>query len=462
MKEENHKEEKKKISRRTALKILAGGGVAALAVVYGLSYEEIADLVNKEKSMENIPDDADRVITRKDNGTGEEISLLGFGCMRFPVLEKGKPAIDEKLSMKMIDYGYRHGINYFDTAWPYHEGMSETFVGKALKRYDRDSFHLADKMPTWLIESLDDAKRIFNEQLKKCQVSYFDYYLLHALSDQETYDHVYEELGVLGYLQQLKAEGKIRRLGFSFHGDLDLFHYLLDKHDWDFVQIQYNYLDEDDPEQNSGELYRLLENKNIQVVIMEPVKGGTLATLNKASVELLREAEPKRSTASWAIRFASTPKNVLTVLSGMSALEHVQDNIFTMCKPHYKPISAADRKLLTEVKKKFIENQPISCTECRYCMPCPYGVDIPGVFKAYNKVANDALIPNPELKTQQDLAFRSKAFLASYTNGVERSAQADHCIACGKCMELCPQGIRIPMEMSRIDKLVETLKHLKA
>jgi len=458
--EENLGEKKTKgMNRRTALKLLTGGGIAAFAVYYGLSHKEISTFLDEDTFLENKPDDADRVIMRKDKITGDKISLLGFGCMRFPVIKKGEPAIDEKLSMKMIDFGYRHGINYFDTAYPYHEGLSETFIGKALKRYDRDSFHLADKLPTWLIESLDDAKRIFNEQLRKCQVTYFDYYLLHALTDQETYDHVYEELGVLEYLKELKVTGKIRQLGFSFHGDLDFFKYLLEKYDdWDFVQIQYNYYDENDPEQNSGILYKLLEEKDIQVIVMEPVRGGTLATLNKTAVAMLRNAEPKMSTASWAIRFASTPKNILTVLSGMSAMEQVQDNVYTMCKSHYKPISASERKLLAEVKKKFVQNQPIDCTGCRYCMPCPYGVDIPGVFKVYNEVANDASMPNPDNQADKNYSYKRKKFLTKYKNEVSRSAQADHCIACGKCVKLCPQNIQIPMEMNKIDKLVENLQ----
>lgn len=461
--EENHDDKKSKgISRRTALKWLAGVGGVALAVYYGASRKEISALLDEDKAAENVPDDADRVVTRKDKITGEEVSLLGFGCMRLPVLKKGEPAIDEKQAMKMIDFGYRHGINYFDTAYPYHEGLSETFVGKALKRYDRESFHLADKMPTWLIESLDDAKRIFNEQLQKCQVSYFDYYLLHSLTDQESYDQVYEEYGVLNYLKEQKAAGKIRRLGFSFHGDLDFFKYLLAKHDdWDFVQIQYNYYDEDNPEQNSGTLYKLLTEKGIQVIMMEPVKGGTLATLNKTSVSMLKKAEPQASTASWAIRFAATPDNVLTVLSGMSVMEQVEDNIYTMCKSHYKPISAKERVLLAEVKKVFAQNQPIDCTACRYCMPCPYGVDIPGVFKVYNEVANDASMPNPENKTDKDYDFKRKKFLTKYANGVERSAQADHCIACGKCTKLCPQSIQIPIEMNKIDKLVGSLQQVE-
>lgn len=311
--EENLGEKKSKgMNRRTALKLLTGGGIAALAAYYGLSHKEISTFLDEDSFLENKPDDADRVIVRKDKITGDSVSLLGFGCMRFPVIKKGEPAIDEKLSLKMIDFGYRHGINYFDTAYPYHEGLSETFIGKALKRYDRNSFYLADKLPTWLIESLDDAKRIFNEQLQKCQVTYFDFYLLHALTDQETYDHVYEELGVLEYLKELKVAGKIRRLGFSFHGDLDFFKYLLGKHnDWDFVQIQYNYYDENDPEQNSGILYKLLEEKNIQVIVMEPVRGGTLATLNKTAVAMLKNAEPKMSTASWASVLHQRPKMFL-------------------------------------------------------------------------------------------------------------------------------------------------------
>ena len=459
MKKDKHEEEeaeKRLITRRQALKYMAAGGLGIVGAYYGLTRSQIIDFLDKD-AAESDSENRIPVTTRIDKKTGAAISLLGFGCMRFPVLEPGKPEIDEELSMKMIDYAYRRGINYYDTAYPYHGGLSETFTGKALKRYPRETFYLADKMPGWAVRKPEDAPRIFEEQLQKCQVEYFDYYLLHALGNRKDYERIYEEYGVLEYLKQQKAEGRIRSLGFSFHGDLEFFKYLLDKdEEWDFVQIQYNYYDYDDKRQMSGTLNRLLDERGIQSIIMEPVRGGMLATLNKGTVEMLKKAEPKRSVASWAIRYAGTPRNVLTVLSGMSLLEHVVDNIATMSP--LKPVSEEEEILLNKVVTAYKANRPIPCTECRYCMPCPYGVDIPGIFMAYNKCTGDLNMPDPNEPFDDEFKRKRRALLVTYNNTVEKSGQAHHCIGCNKCVEHCPQRIKIPQRLDEIEKLVKTVK----
>lgn len=459
----------RKVSRRQALKYIGGGTVGLAAVLYGLDRTGRLAFLDRDAKNEN-PLQVDRRMLRNIDRP-----LLGFGCMRLPVLNKDYSQIDTELAEKMIDYAYRRGVNYFDTAYPYHRGLSETFLGTALKKYPRDSYYLADKMPGWLIKSPDDAKRIFEEQLQKCQVDYFDNYFLHALSkstelgsDATDFSQVYEKMGVLSYLQEQKAAGRIRNLGFSYHGDVPFFQELLDKYDWDMVMIDLNYLDwshkDDDrfknlPEANNGryagEFYKMLDEKKIPCYVMEPVRGGQLAILNPAAVKVLKKAEPNRSTASWALRYVASLSNVTCVLSGMSNLEHVVDNINTMSD--FTPLNDADHKVIDDALEAYLSHETIFCTGCRYCMPCPYGVEIPDVFQVFNECSGNLGIPDPE-NPADNYAKQKQAFLTKYNNMVERSAQADHCIGCGKCKPLCPQRLDIPKHMRRIDDMVTKLK----
>ena len=441
----------KKISRRNAIKYTMVIGAISLLEACKRRSGTLQYL------NENMNANPALMATSIDTKNGNnKVSLLGFGCMRFPVNDDGKLTIDEELASKMIDYAYSHGINYYDTAYPYHDGLSETFIGKALKKYPRESFYLADKLPSWLINSVDDAKRIFQEQLNKCQVEYFDYFLCHAISDKESYDKVYEQAGVYNYLIEEKKAGRIKRLGFSFHGNPETLQYLLDLHNWDFIQIQLNYYDWDDPEQQSGKLYNMIYQRHIPIIIMEPNRGGTLSQLNVGCKKMITDAEPDATPTSLALRFAASLPGVLTVLSGMSKLEHVVENINTFT--NFKPITEQEKALLTQVANALKKNFPIGCTGCKYCMPCPHGVNIPAVFAAYNKCATDLNIPDIQGPKDNTFNKKKKIFLNIYNKALSQNEMASNCIKCGRCLNRCPQHIPIPDNMEKIANIVSVLQ----
>ncbi|MDR1405812.1 MAG: aldo/keto reductase [Prevotellaceae bacterium] len=435
------------VTRRQALKYAGAGIAGAAGLWFGVKHTLLKDYFSGEDDKDLRP-----VATKTDPRTGAAISLLAFGCMRLPLVEQGKPDIDEPRAMEMIDYAYRHGVNYFDTAWFYHQGLSETFIGKALQRYPRETFHLADKMPGRMVKSLDHAKEIFAEQLKKCQVDYFDFYLLHSIGSVEDYDRVYEEYGVYHYLAQQKAEGRIRRLGFSFHGHRNDFPYFAGKHEWDFAMIQANYLDWD---ADGAFLYNELEQRNIPCLIMEPVRGGMLATLNPDAVQILKEADANRSAASWAIQWIASKPNVLTVLSGMTTLEQVKDNVKTMAG--FEPMTEAQHATVAKALAAFQRVKPVPCTECEYCMPCPAGVNIPLVFKTYNKCVSESNVPDPNAPRNGDFRKKRRAFLASMNNFIAEKERATRCIGCNHCLPLCPQRIAITDQMHEISGLIKAL-----
>ncbi len=384
---------------------------------------------------------------RKNTKTGEKVSLLGFGCMRFPTTKNGK--INEPLAKKMIDYAYDHGVNYYDTAWLYHGGESETFTAKVLRKYPRDSYYLATKIPSWVIKKPEQAHELFEKQLEKCQVDYFDYYLVHSLTTKAEFNRVYEKMGVLKYLQEQKAKGHIRKLGFSFHGSMQFLKHLLKTYEWDFAQIQLNYLDWDI--NKAGEMYELLADAGIPCIVMEPVRGGMLAKLNPESLKMLQEAAPEKSAASWALRYVAELPNVLTVLSGMSTMEQVEDNVATL--ENFKPLTKRERELLAQTLDVYLKNRPIPCTACRYCMPCPFKVDIPGVFTAYNEIVGHEWLP--DVNGPRDETFKQKAMFFDWRMGsLPKNHQAHNCTACGACVKKCPQHIQIPQNMKMIAELV--------
>ena len=372
---------------------------------------------------------------RQYRDTDVKVSLLGMGCMRLPKVDPEKEDIDYEKAQEIIDYAYANGVNYFDTAYGYHGGQSELFVGQALKKYPRESFFLASKMPIWCVKEKGDVERIFNEQLQRCQTDYFDFYLFH--SQNAANFQKCQEFGVYEFLSQMKAEGKIRRLGFSFHDTPEVLWHICDTYPWDFAQIQLNYLDWE--MQDAKTQYQILNDREIPVIVMEPVRGGALASPCEAADILFREERPDKSVASWAIRFAASLPGVLTVLSGMSNMEQVRDNVDTMTR--FEPLTDREREVIDEALEAYRKKDTVPCTGCRYCMDCPFGVDIPKMFSLYNHYVLD--------RDGED-------YLEAYEAQPE-SERADQCQACGACMEKCPQHIRIPDQMVTIRETVEKI-----
>lgn len=437
----------RKISRRDALKVMGGGALGLAVASAGIGN---ASAAGKGGASSSIESDV-KVARRAYKGEADKVSLLGFGAMRFPTIEGNM--IEEVSSEKMLDYAYEHGVNYFDTAYNYHRGASEGFLGGVLKKYPRESFYLADKMPTWEIKSLERAKEIFQTQLERCGVEYFDYYLLHSVSKEEDFQRAYKEMGVLEYLKSEKAAGRIRNLGFSFHGNNELFDKLLDEYDWDFVQIQLNYYDWD--QDDAKYLYNRLAERGIPCTVMEPIRGGMLAKLNPDAEAVLKGVHPDKSVASWALRYVASLPGVLTVLSGMTAMEHVVDNVETL-STSFKPLDDDERAALAKALDIFLKTKPIRCTSCRYCMPCKQGVDIPRVFKAYNSCVNESNIPERGSQSPEEFERRKKIFLERY-EAIPAEERADACIHCRKCEKMCPQRLPISAEMKRLADFVASL-----
>ncbi|MDR1764482.1 MAG: aldo/keto reductase [Dysgonamonadaceae bacterium] len=373
------------------------------------------------------------MITRKFENISENVPLLGFGCMRLPV-KSSFADIDEEKAQEMVDYAMAHGVNYFDTAWMYHDGNSERFLAKALAKYPRGSYFLNSKMPTMFIKSEADVERIFNEQLKKCGVDYFDFYLLHNLGE----DHlkIMRKHRVYEQVREKLETGQIRHFGFSFHGRPETLLEIVDNYEFEFAQIQLNYLDWD--LQNASALYKILEDRKLPVIIMEPLRGGALARLCDESLRIFGEANTSVSAASWALRFAASLPGVMTVLSGMTELPQVKDNIATM--ENFRPLDDGERETIEKALDAYRKSLAIPCTACRYCMDCPQGVDIQRVFAVYNNYRAGIVNRRP----MNDMLFRTENEL------IGEDHLASQCIACGQCVELCPQSIDIPHWMEVI------------
>ena len=449
-----------KINRRDFLKVLGATGLAGGAAA-------ISGCKNVSSTEGN-----GEMTCRVNPGTGDKVSLLGYGMMRLPQTGEAADApIDQEMVNRQIDYALKHGINYFDTSPAYCKGLSEKATGDALKRYDRSSYFIATKLSNFAPEtwSREASIEMFENSLKELQTDYVDYLLLHAIGTGSGMKEFYSRFidnGILDYLVEQKAAGRIRNLGFSYHGDVAVFDRALAWHDegkyhWDFVQIELNYLDWEHAKQINPEntdakyLYAELHKRHIPVVVMEPLLGGRLAKVPDFISTKLRQREPERSIASWAFRFAGTPEDVLCVLSGMTYMEHLIDNTRTFSP--LVPISEEENRFLMDVASDIVDLKNIPCTGCRYCMPCPYGLNIPAIFAHYNKCINEGNFPNhgPE---DPDYKRARRAFLIGYDRSVPKLRQASHCIACGQCVSHCPQRIAIPAQMRKIDKFVEKLK----
>ena len=355
----------------------------------------------------------------------DEMPKIGFGLMRLPETDDG---IDIDKVSQMADMYMAAGFNYFDTAYVYHSGNSEKIVKKAIvERFPRESFTIATKLPAWFIHSFEDRDKVFEEQLDRCGVDYFDFYLLHSLEDGNNYD-TYEKFDCFNWGIQKREEGKIKHFGFSFHGTPELLVQVLDKHpEIEFVQIQLNYADWDNKIVHSGELYEILRDRNIPMIIMEPAKGGKLANLDDECKEILQGIRPDKSTASWAFRFVGSLPGIATILSGMSTPEQMQDNLDTFT--NFEPLSDEELKAIDKVKEVMNRVELAGCTACKYCVEgCPMGISIPDVISAINT------------KRQFPGDMRPQFF---YNGLVDRFSHASDCIACGQCEGVCPQHLPI-------------------
>ncbi|MDE6919285.1 MAG: aldo/keto reductase [Lachnospiraceae bacterium] len=365
---------------------------------------------------------------RKMENLGISTSLLGFGCMRFPTNADG--SINEEEALAMIDRAYQAGVTYFDTAYPYHGGMSEVVTGKALARYPRDSYYLATKLPLWSVKTLEDVERIFSEQLERLQKDHVDFYLMHALGKDRW--QFAKELDVLGHCEKLRAEGKIRYLGFSFHDNYEAFEEIITSYKWDFCQIQLNYMDKDTQATLKG--VELAEKLGIPIVVMEPVKGGSLANLPSEGInELFQKVRPGATASSWALRYAGSFDNVKVVLSGMSTMEQVEDNLSTFAG--FEPLSDEEQAVIEKVSDALRSRVQNGCTGCRYCMPCPAGVDIPRCFGIWN---------------QYHIYENVNEARWNWKNGINEANKASNCVKCGKCEQACPQHIAIREDLARL------------
>jgi uncharacterized protein len=357
--------------------------------------------------------------------TGDELSILGFGCMR---LAGSEAQIDEERATEQIRYAIDHGVNYVDTAYPYHMGTSEPWLGRALGDGYRDKVKLATKLPFWIVNSTEDMENIFNSQLERLQTACIDYYLLHSLNGR-----VWKKLnglGVIDLLDRAKDDGRIINTGFSFHGGKDSFKEIVDAYDWDVCQIQYNYLDEDNQAGTEGLKYAAA--KGLGVVVMEPLRGGNLAGRTPQEVQAIwDQADIKRTPAEWALRWVWDHPEVSVVLSGMNDEEHIKENLRIADEAYPDSLTEKELRLIGEAEKTYRRLMKVGCTGCGYCLPCPEGVDIPSCFEIYNS------------KFMFGDKRADMAYMVRHSGVSGRPTYASLCTECGTCEELCPQDIEI-------------------
>ena len=368
---------------------------------------------------------------------GVPLSILGFGCLRFP---KDGSKIDMEATERQIMSAIRNGVNYFDTAYVY--GGSEEALGKILEKNGvRKDIYIATKLPHYLIKSRAGLEKLFQEELKRLRTDYVDYYLMHMLTDTETWEKL-KKLGIEEWIAEKKASGQIRQVGFSYHGATDMFCKLVDAYDWDFCQIQYNYLDEHAQAGRKG-LYHA-HAKGLPVIIMEPLRGGKLVTmLPEKAKKVFADYPVKRTPAEWAFRWLWDQKEVTVVLSGMNSDEMVAENLATASTAYVGELTDADQAMLQEVVAAIQDSMKVGCTACGYCQPCPKNVDIPGTFACYNRAFTEG----------RSAAVKEYLKCTAFRKD---STAASKCIGCGKCEKHCPQGVEIRKELAAASKLLET------
>ena len=378
------------------------------------------------------------MLYRKIPRNGDEISILGFGCMRLAMKEDG--SIDEERATRQVRYAVDHGINYVDTAWPYHMGESEPFLGRALADGYREKVKIATKIPSFLIENREDMDKFLNSQLEKLKTGQIDYYLAHYLVG-ELWDKM-EKMGIGEFFDKAKADGRIKNAGFSFHGDGKDFNRIVDGYDWDFCQIQYNFLDEQNQAGTAGMEYAA--SKGLGVIIMEPLRGGNLTNpVPNVVKDIWDKTYIKRTPAEWALRWIWNHPEVTVILSGMNEESHIEENLTVAGQALPNSLTDGELKLIQKVSETYQKLMKVGCTGCRYCMPCPAGVNIPLCFEVYN---NKYLSDNPD----QAKFYYAVRLSGTVTNG--ETEFASQCIQCGKCLEKCPQHIEIPTVLEAIEE----------
>jgi predicted aldo/keto reductase-like oxidoreductase len=376
---------------------------------------------------------------RKNSKNGDSLSILGFGCMRLP--KKGN-AIDEEESEKMIISAIERGVNYFDTAYIYQNGKSETILGKVLAKGYRDKVNIATKIPPFMVKKTTDFDKIFNIQCERLQTDHIDYYLIHMLMDEQTWDRL-KSLDIVPWIREKKRIGAIRNIGFSFHGTRSEFVSIIDAYDWDFCQIQYNFIDENNQAGKSGLLHAA--SKGIPVIVMEPLRGGKIVVgLPKEVDELWQQMKPTRSIADWALRWVWNHPQVNVVLSGMSTQEQVDDNIRIASEAQADSLNAQELAVFDQAREIIRAKTKVNCTACGYCMPCPQGVDIPACFAAYND------------KYLNHKGFGSKLTYLQNTGAMSNHpAYASKCVQCRQCEPHCPQRIIISERLTEVRSEME-------
>ena len=450
---------KKNIDRREFLKTAA----SAAAVTTGISILPGCKGGTTSGTEEAKTEASGEMTYRTNPKQGDKVSILGYGCMRWPMTKdkNDKDIVDQEAVNRLVDHALENGVNYFDTAPVYLQGQSERVTGNALKRHPRDSYFIATKLSNMRGNyTFEEAEALYRKSFQELQTDYIDYYLLHSVSDEDVFNRRFRDNGVIDFLMKEREAGRIRNLGFSFHGNKEGFDSLLalhDKYHWDFVQIQLNWVDwthAGNRNTNAQYLQAELDKKGIRSIIMEPLLGGRLSKVPDHVADILKERNPQGSVASWAFRFAGTHEGVLCVLSGMTYMEHLQDNIKTYSP--LVPLNQDELDFLEKTADLMMKYPTVPCNDCKYCMPCPYGIDIPAILLHYNKCVNEGNIS--QSKEAENYRKARRAYLVSYDRAVPKLRQADRCIGCNQCSINCPQKINIPAELHKIDRYIEKLK----